>query len=80
MVSAFWGWMVCGGADGGVAGGFYGGPGVDAGAGEEGCAEGSAFFGFEELDGVVVDVGLDLTPEGAAGAAAAEADAFDGDA
>src|SRR5581483_5868149 len=67
-----------GGADGGVAGCGDGGPGVDAGAGEQGCAEGSAFFGFEDFDGVVVDVGLDLAPERAARAATAEANFFYG--
>src|SRR5579875_3742630 len=69
-----------GGADGGLARGFDGRVGVDAGSGEEGCTEGAAFFGFEKFNGVVVDVGLDLAPEGAAGAAAAEADAVVGDA
>ncbi len=68
-----------GGADGGFARGGDGGPGVDAGSGKQRGAEGSAFFGFEDFDGVVVDVGLDLSPERAAGASAAEANLIDGD-
>jgi len=66
-------------ADGCGAGGFYGRPCSDTGSGEEGCAEGSALFGFEKLYGVAVDVGLDLTPERAACSAATETDGFDGD-
>jgi hypothetical protein len=67
-------------ADGCVTRGFDRGPGADAGSGQEGCTEGSAFFGFEEFDRVAVDVGLDLTPERAAGSATTETDAADGDA
>ena len=51
------------GADGGFAGSGDGRPGVDTCAGEKSSAEGCAFFGFEQFDGVVVDVGLDLAPE-----------------
>src|SRR5580658_3204848 len=69
-----------GGADGGFAGGGDGGPRSDAGSGEQCGTEGSAFFGFEDFDGVVVNVGLNLAPERAAGSAAAEADLFDGNA
>ncbi len=68
-----------GDVDGGGAGGFDVGPCADGDGGEEGCAEGPAFFGGEEFDGLAVDVGLDLAPEGAACSAAAEADAVDGD-
>ena len=68
-----------GDVNGGGAGGLDGGPVADADAGEQGCAEGATFFGGEEFDGVAVDVGLDLAPERAARAAAAEADAGDGD-
>ncbi len=67
------------GADGGLTGSFDRGPGTDAGAGEEGCTEGTAFLGFEEFNGVVVDVGLDLPPERTAGTTATEADAVVGD-
>src|SRR5580704_7040445 len=66
-----------GGADGGFASGGDGGPGADSGSGKKGGAEGSAFFGLENFDRVVVDVSLDLSPERAAGAATAEADFFD---
>ena len=72
--------MSLGDADGGGAGCLTEGHAPTPTPGEQGCAEGSAFFGGEEFDRVAVDVGLDLPPERAAGAAAAEPDAFDGDA
>ena len=43
-------------------------------------AEGAAFFGDEDFDGLAVDAGLDFAPEGAARSAAAEADGGDGNA
>jgi hypothetical protein len=55
---------------GGGAGCLDAGPRSDAGSGEQGGTEGSAFFGFEQLYGVAVDIGLDLSPEGASGSSA----------
>ncbi len=67
-------------ADGRGAGSFYRRPCVDAGSGEQGGSEGSAFFGLQDFDGLAVDVGLNLTPEWTACAASAEANALDRDA
>ena len=64
MASAFLGAMVAAGRMVASQAAATVGQASDAGSGEQGGAEGSAFFGFEEFDGVAVDVGLDLTPEG----------------
>ena len=79
MASAFLGAMVAAGRMVASQAAATVGHAPDAGSGEQRGAEGSALFGFEDLDGVVVDVGLDLAPEWAARATAAEADFFDGD-
>ena len=80
MASAFFGAMVAAGRMVASQAAATEGHASDAGSGEQRGAEGSALFGFEDFDGVVVDVGLDLAPERAASAAAAEADFFDGNA
>src|SRR5438876_5778255 len=66
-------------ADGGGAGSVNRGPQASADASEEGSAVGRAFLGFDDFDGVAVDVGLDLPPERRARASAAQAYAGDGD-
>src|SRR5437763_3949317 len=67
-----------GDANGGVAGGVDGRPQAGANASKDCRAVGGAFFGFDDLHRVAIDVGLDLAPQGGARAAAAEADAGDG--
>src|SRR5699024_909128 len=59
---------------------FHAVPDAGADAGEEGDAVGGAFAGVGEDQGLFVDVGLQLTPEVGAGAAARGADLGDGDA
>ena len=76
MASAFLGAMVAAGRMVASQAAATVGQASDAGSGEQRGAEGSALFGCEEFDGVAVDVGLDLAPERAARAAAAEADAL----
>jgi len=63
----------------GSAGRFHAGPCADGNAGEQRSAERATLVGRKQFDGVAVDVGLDLLPERAARAAAAEADAGDRD-
>ena len=62
------------------AGGVEIGPVAGADTCHEGCAVGSTFFSGEDFDGVAVNRGLDLTPEGSARSASAETDAGDRDA
>src|SRR5580700_1950847 len=57
---------------------FYSWPCVDADAGQQRCAKRATLFGCQQLYGTAVYVGLDLPPQRPAGAAAAEADTFDG--
>ena len=52
-----------GDSNGGVAGLVDGGPHAGADASEKGRAVGGAFLGFDDFDGVAVNVGLDLAPE-----------------
>jgi len=48
--------------DSGCTGGVDGGPEARANAGKNGGAVGRAFLGFDDFDGVAVNVGLDLAP------------------
>lgn len=57
-----------------------GGGVIDADGSEDGSAEGGAFFGAHTDAGNAVDVGLELSPEGAARGAAGEACEADADA
>src|SRR5437660_1898518 len=67
-----------GDADSAGAGGFDRGPQATADACEQGGAVGRAFLGFNNFDGVAVDVGLDLPPQGRERASTTEADAGNG--
>src|SRR5437879_5654785 len=60
------------------AGGFHGGPEAGPNAGKKRCTVGRAFFGFDDFDGVPVNIGLDLPPQRSARSATAEADAGNG--
>ena len=51
------------------------GPVARAHAGHQRAAKRAAFFGRQDLDGLAVDAGLDLAPQRAARAAAAQANA-----
>src|SRR5580698_5949006 len=60
------------------AGGFDARPCADADTGQQRCAKRATLLGRQQLDWTAVYVGLDLPPQRPAGAAAAEADTFDG--
>src|ERR1700704_1594048 len=60
------------------AGTAAGGPQAGPNAGEDRRAVRGAFFGFDDLNGVAIDVGLDLAPQGGARATAAEANVRNG--
>ena len=67
-----------GNANDGGARGVYCRPNLSADARENGRAVGGSFFGFDNFDVVAINVSLNLTPQRRARAAAAEANAFDG--